>query len=174
MRSNQQMHMDALGRASWKSQDSPQGRGQNRKCLVVLEVTELKRELTGSVCRLSLSLNDKSRGGVSTTNMSHHVPRLNEETNEQGQRKTPPMSTLLLLPHWTWIVPPKKPRVWNVEQHRAALRHVSDRCWIVLQPFTPPLIFHDHHPRDLERRMQHLSACLWVFFPLYGGWQTQA
>lgn len=45
-----QSDVNVLGRASWKSQDGPQGQGQNKKQSVVLEVTEPKREVMRSVC----------------------------------------------------------------------------------------------------------------------------
>lgn len=52
----------------------------------------------------------------------------------------------------------------------------SEACaWQVLARITAfytPLISYDHHPRDVERRLEHLSVPSEV--PLYGGWQTQA
>lgn len=57
----------------------------------------------------------------------------------------------------------QKLREFGYVEHSAARRHVYDRCWLLLQPFTPPVIFHDHHPGDLERHTEHLSAFLWVF-----------
>lgn len=83
-----------------------------------------------------------------------------------------PSCSKTLWGHWK-VRPSVRPRFhsergWhqNPEGLKCGAQCCFEACaWQVLARITAfytPLISHDHHPRDVERRTEHLSARLWV------------
>lgn len=121
-------------RASWKTEDSPRGRGQNKKHLVFFFFEVIRRR--------------RSVSAVSPSEIYHsvrsyrvhwgHVPSCSKTLEDTGKSLRCPCSRCHGERGWHR----KPPRVWNVERGMAVLWGMrptgAGSCYSLLHPFNLP------------------------------------